>query len=131
MSVTPPPLPPSSSAGGPDPEPRPHAAPLDRAEERSLAGLEDELRRSDPDLDGEMAALAAARRVGPGGTADRVLQVIAIAVIVGVLLPGEWLPVVLSLGLLVGVPVAMAVIAARATREPGPGDPENPDRQDP
>lgn len=129
MFVPPPPPPPPSTPppGAPDPEPRPHAVPLNRAEERTLSGLEDDLRRSDPGLDTEMSALNTAG-AGRGrdtlgrGTADRVLQAVAIGVIVLALLPREWLAAVLSFGLLLGVPFAMAMVAARARREAGYGE---------
>ncbi|MFP5070440.1 DUF3040 domain-containing protein [Pseudonocardia nantongensis] len=127
MFVPPPPPPSTPPPGGPDPEPRPHAVPLNRSEERTLSGLENDLRRSDPGLDTEMSALNAAG-AGSGwdalgrGTADRVLQAVAIGVIVLVLLPGEWLAAVLSFGLLLGVPFAMAMVAARARREAGYGE---------
>lgn len=116
MSATLPPPPPSQPAGGPpDPDPRSGARPLDRKEERTLAGLEGELRRSDPDLDSEMAALetTGARR----SSVDRVLQAVAVGVIVLVLVPTEWVAGVLSFGLLLGIPIAMATIAVRARRE--------------
>ena len=123
MSVTPPPLPPppSQPAGGrPDPEPRPSAEPLNRAEERSLSDLEKELRSSDPDLESEMSSLES---TGAGSGAadraplDRILQAVAIGVIVLVLVPNEWLAGLLSFGLLLGIPFAMAMIAVRAKRE--------------
>lgn len=105
MSVTPLPPPP----GTPDPEPRPHTVPLNRSEERRLSGLEHELRRSDPDLDAEMSALTAATagRSGARGVTERVLQAVAIGVIVLALLPWQWLAVALWFGLLLGVPFAM------------------------
>ncbi|ANY08531.1 DUF3040 domain-containing protein [Pseudonocardia sp. HH130630-07] len=119
MSATLPPPPSSQPADGvPDPDPRSGARPLDRAEERALSGLEGELRRSDPGLDSEMAVLEdSARSAAPGGSADRVLQAVAVAVIVLVLVPTDWLAGFLSFGLLLGVPAAMALIAARARRE--------------
>jgi len=113
MPATPPPLPPpppSDPAGAaPDPEPRPAASPLNRDEQRCLADLESELRRSDPDLDSEMSSLARDEQF----SLDRVLQAVAIAVIVLVLVPTEWLAGILSFGLLLGIPFAMAMIAAR------------------
>lgn len=122
MPATPPPLPPpppSEPAGAaPDPEPRPFASPLNRDEERSLADLEGELRRSDPDLESEMSSLARDERF----SLDRVLQAVAIAVIVLVLVPTDWLAGILSFGLLLGIPFAMAMIAARAKREGGTGE---------
>lgn len=131
MSVTPPPLPPlppSQPAGGaPDPDPRPCARPLNRREERSLSDLEQELRRSDPDLESEMSSLqpaAAAPGTANPAMLDRVLQGIAIAAIVLVLVPTEWLSGVLSFGLLLGVPVALAMLVARERFEgPADGDP--------
>jgi hypothetical protein len=120
MSATLPPPPPSQPAGGmPEPDPRHGARPLDRDEERALAGLEGELRRSDPDLDTGMTALETteAQPAAGHGSADRVLQAVAIGVIVLVLVPGEWLAGILSFGLLLGVPFAMAMIAARARRD--------------
>ncbi|WP_224386217.1 DUF3040 domain-containing protein [Pseudonocardia sp. ICBG1293] len=113
MSVTPPPLPPSSGGGTGDPDPRPAARPLDRDEELRLSGLEQELRRSDPELDTELGAPPRPA----GGRADRILQAVAIAVIVLVVVPGEWVAGLLSFGLLLGIPAAMAWIAVRAHRE--------------
>ncbi|MBP2369486.1 DUF3040 domain-containing protein [Pseudonocardia parietis] len=125
MSVTPPPLPPpppppQPAGGAPDPEPRPFARPLNRAEERSLSDLESELSRSDPDLNSEMSSLEStggARGAVDRAPLDRILQGVAIGVIVLVLVPGEWLAGLLSFGLLLGIPFAMAMIAVRAKRE--------------
>lgn len=125
MSFTPPPLPPpppppQPAGGAPDPDPRPSARPLDRAEERSLSGLEGELRRSDPDLESEMSSLESTAG-GPGAAErapiDRILQAVAVGVIVLVLVPNQWLAGLLSFGLLLGIPLAMAMIAVRAKRE--------------
>lgn len=141
MSVAQPPPPPS---GAPDPEPRPHAVPLNRSEERRLSGLEHELRSSDPDLDSEMSALNPAGRAGPAavrevadhGRTDRILQAVAIAVIVLVLVPREWLGAVLSIGLLLGVPLAMTMVAVKARRDTDDADggdpgPDGGSRRDP
>ncbi|MEJ8279896.1 DUF3040 domain-containing protein [Pseudonocardia spirodelae] len=122
MSVTPPPLPPPPDGGTGDPEPRPSARPLDREEERVLSGLEDELRRSDPDL--RLSPPDPAPRAAPGGSADRILQGVAIGVIALVLVPSDWLAGLLSFGLLLGIPVAMAWIAFRARREQATAGPD-------
>lgn len=126
MPATPPPLPPpppSEPAGAaPDPEPRPYASPLNRDEERSLADLEGELRRSDPDLESDMSSLEARRASQDHFSLDRVLQAVAIAVIVLVLVPADWLAGILSFGLLLGIPFAMAMIAVRAKREGTQGE---------
>ena len=124
MSVTPPlPPPPSQPAGGaPDPEPHPSARPLDRGEERSLSDLEKQLRSSDPDLESEMSSLESTgtgRSVLDGVPIDRILQAVAVGVIVLVLVPTNWLAGILSFGLLLGIPFAMAMIAVRAKRESG------------
>ena len=117
MSVTPPPLPPPSPGGGTgDPDPRPVARPLDRDEELRLSGLEQELRRSDPELDTELTAPHRPARAA-GGRADRILQAVAITVIVLVIVPSDWVAGLLSFGLLLGIPAAMAWIAVRAHRE--------------
>lgn len=117
MSVTPPPLPPSSPGGGTgDPDPHPSARPLDRDEELRLSALEQELRRSDPRLDTELTAPHRPSRAA-GGRVDRILQAVAITVIVLVLVPGDWIAGLLSFGLLLGIPVVMAWIAVRAHRE--------------
>ncbi|MEQ3554303.1 hypothetical protein WIS52_27880 [Pseudonocardia nematodicida] len=137
MSVTPPPVPPppQQPAGGgpePDPEPRPSAEPLNRREEQSLSGLEDELRRSAPELETEMSSLEAARRTRTDNDRlNRILQAFAITVIVLVLLPSDWVASILSFGLLLGIPLVMAFIAARARREhtTGEGD-DRPSRYD-
>lgn len=117
MAVTPPP--PQD-----EPEPRPHAAPLSRSEERRLTALEDELRRSAPALEGEMAALGTAPSRPPAGRIDRALQVAAAVVIALVVLPEAWLAGVLLFGLVFGVPLVMVVVAVRARRKaagrPGP-----------
>ncbi|MBC3191207.1 DUF3040 domain-containing protein [Pseudonocardia sp. C8] len=120
MSVTPPlpPPPPSQPPGGaPDPGPRPSARPLNRTEERTLSRLEQELRRSYPDLESEMSSLESAgagRGEAPGVPLDRILQAVAIGVIVLALVPKEWLAALLSIGLLLGIPFAMALIAVQA-----------------
>lgn len=117
MSVTPPPLPPSPPGGGTgDPDPHPSARPLDRDEELRLSALEQELRRSDPRLDTELTAPHRPSRAA-GGRVDRILQAVAITVIVLVLVPGDWIAGLLSFGLLLGIPVVMAWIAVRAHRE--------------
>lgn len=109
--------------GAPDPEPRPHTVPLNRSEERSLSGLEHELRRSAPDLATEMSTLTAATAGRPGtawGEADRVLRAVAIGVILLVLLPWQWLAVAVWLGLLlVGFPIAMVRAWRNATAHEG------------
>lgn len=138
MSVTPPPLPPpppppQPAGGAPDPDPRPAARPLDRAEERSLSGLEGELRRSDPDLESEMSSLestAGGHGAVDRAPIDRILQAVAMGVIVLVLVPNQWLAGLLSFGLLLGIPLAMAMIAVRAKREGTQDEEQRDDGED-
>lgn len=88
-----------------------------------MSDVESALRRSDPELESEMASLhhaSSGSGSGSEGSAiplDRVLQTVAICVIVLVLVPREWMAWVVSIGVLLALPTALVIVAIRAERE--------------
>ncbi|MFR9807009.1 DUF3040 domain-containing protein [Pseudonocardia sp. RS010] len=93
----------------PPPEPDP-ARPLTEREKQVLAQLGSDLQASDPTLGDRLSTDPASAR--PRWlTVDRAVQTLVVLVVLLVLLPAEWLGLVLVLLLMVGLPLFLLLLA--------------------
>lgn len=103
------------SPGPQDPEP------LSVREKKILAQIEGGLESSDPSL-ANLSTTVGRRQRPPVWRTDRVLQAMAVLVIVVTILPGPWLFVLIIIGILAGPPLTL-ILTARRDPEKDPRDP--------
>lgn len=109
---------PHSGPSDPDPDP------LSAREQRILSGIEADLAHSAPQLV-ELSDSLRSRRPLSTPKADRLLQLLAILVIVLLVVPAPWLQVLALVAIMLGLPLAAVGIGRRGT-----GDRREPERDD-
>lgn len=98
----------------------PHPAPgepdpLSEQQRKILSAIEAELTETAPELERLSDTFDAGSGSGPG--LDRLLQIVAVAVIVVAIVPDSWLPALLVFAVMTGLPLVAALAGHHGTRD--------------